>query len=97
MRSAHWLVMALRKKTLFLEHEGYRRRRTIDAARLIPFLGVVLVFLPLLWGQGEGSIKTSSAIVYLFGVWVVLVVLAQVVAWRLNKVKETETDDLGPY
>ena len=77
--------MARRSSPVFLERQSYRRRRTIDAARCIPVLGIVLVLLPLVWGRDRQTPSTSSAIIYLFGVWTVLVVLALIVAWRLRQ------------
>ncbi|MFD2739909.1 hypothetical protein ACFSUD_10040 [Sulfitobacter aestuarii] len=34
---------------LFLERRSYRRRRMLDALRFLPFLGLGLWMLPLLW------------------------------------------------
>jgi len=76
--------MAQPNKTLFLEHDTYRRRRTIDAARFLPVFGTVLVFIPLFWGLGDEPTKTSSALIYLFCTWLALVCLAAVVSWRLR-------------
>ena len=68
---------------LFLERQSYRRRRIIDAARLLPVLGVTLLAIPLLWPSPAGDavqtgwepVKMSSAIFYIFGVWIVLILL----------------------
>ena len=48
------------RTSVFLERETYRRRRIMDAARLLPLLGVALFALPLLWPKpgdpgGDGS------------------------------------------
>lgn len=61
------------KSPLFLERRNYRRRRLTDAARLLPVLGLVLLMVPLLWGQGDAGPATSSAILWIFGVWFLLV------------------------
>lgn len=66
---------------VFLERQGYRRRRLMDAARLIPILGGTLFAVPLLWpaGPGEGGdapVPMSSAILYIFGVWAALILVA---------------------
>ncbi len=65
---------------VFLERQSYRRRRLIDAARLLPILGATLFAIPLLWprGQGEGvdPVPTSSASLYIFSVWAGLIVLS---------------------
>lgn len=69
--------------TPYLEHQAYRRRRIMDAARLMPVLGLGLVMLPMLWIGGRNVDSTASGLVYLFAVWVVLIVLAAWVARRL--------------
>lgn len=67
----------------------------MDAARLLPILGFLLVMVPILWGSGEARPSTSSAILYLFGVWVVLVVLAFIVSARLRHYSEDVTKAKG--
>ena len=49
-------------RPLFLARHGYRRRRIMDAARVLPILGGFLFFLPLLW-RGEGG--TRAGVVFL--------------------------------
>ncbi len=61
---------------LFLARRGYRYRRLTDAARLLPVLGAFLFLLPLLWGGG----MTRSGVIYLFTAWIVLIILAAVLA-----------------
>ena len=60
-----------RGPTLFLERQSYRRRRLSEVARLMPIFGAGLFMVPLLWPVGDESeqVHTSSAILYLFGVW----------------------------
>jgi hypothetical protein len=57
---------------LYLARASYRRRRLIDALRLLPFLMFGLWLLPLLWG-GEGTNRPlgagSRAFVHVFVVW----------------------------
>ncbi len=77
--------MSERRRPLFLERESYRQRRTTDAARLLPVLGFLALCLPILWG-GEGGRLTSVGMIYLFGVWVVLIVVAMVLARRLRRI-----------
>jgi hypothetical protein len=61
----------------FLERSGYRLRRLTDAARMLPFFGLVLVCLPLLrGGDGNTPPPTAAEAVYLFGIWFVLVLIA---------------------
>jgi len=65
----------------FVERRTYRRRRLMDIARLAPLIGALLFLLPLLWPQQDlypapdvpsGS-SMSSAMVYIFGVWIGLI------------------------
>ena len=55
---------------LFLARRSYRRRRTGDAAYLIPVIGLVLMLLPILWPAGY---RTSGAMIYIFLLWGVLI------------------------
>ncbi|WP_281984209.1 hypothetical protein [Thalassorhabdomicrobium marinisediminis] len=66
-----------RRRTEFLDRGSYRQRRLRDAARLMPVLGAVLMALPLMWPRDRPDQSlTSSGIIYLFGLWAILVVLA---------------------
>ncbi len=74
--------MSAQRPSIFLERETYRRRRIMDAARLLPILGLALFAIPLLWptpdeaaAAGE-AIPMSAAVLYIFGVWASLIVLA---------------------
>lgn len=64
--------MAERRMPLYLARASYRRRRLIDALRLLPFLMFGLWLLPLLWG-GEGTNRPlgagSRAFIHVFVVW----------------------------
>lgn len=71
---------------LFLEREGYRRRRRADAARLLPVLGVFLLMLPLF--PGPGAFGTAAALVWLFCVWAVLIAIALLLARRMHRARE---------
>ncbi len=81
-----------RRAPLFLERESYRQRRAIDAARLLPLVGFVALCLPILWGNGEtdagadGARMTSVGVIYLFGVWIVLIGAALVLSRRLRRI-----------
>ncbi|SIN83216.1 hypothetical protein SAMN05444002_0857 [Vannielia litorea] len=83
---------------LFLARETYRRRRLMDAARLLPVVGLGLVLFPLLWiGQGAGP-QTRVGVIYLFAVWALLIAVAGFVAARLSAPlppgKADERDDV---
>lgn len=67
---------------IFLARETYRRRRVIDAARLLPVLGVALFMLPLL---GVGARSTGWNGIYLFLVWFGLIVAAFVLTRALSR------------
>jgi len=68
---------------LFLERRSYRRRRVADAARLLPVAGGILFCVPLLW-RGGASGGTVAAIVYVFGLWALLVALSAVLSRHLR-------------
>lgn len=64
---------------LFLPRPEYRRRRLVDAARLLPVFGGFLMLLPILWAPAGGLGRdTAWDGMYLFVIWAVLVGLA---AW----------------
>ncbi len=78
-----------RREPLFLERESYRQRRTTDAARLLPILGFLALCLPILWGGGpdeDAARVTSVGVIYLFGVWIILIATAMILARRLRRI-----------
>lgn len=62
---------------LFLARAVYRRRRLRDAARLLPFVGVLLLLLPAL-GQSTG--RGTEHVIYVFVVWALLIAAAAILA-----------------
>ncbi|WP_425046214.1 hypothetical protein [Primorskyibacter sp. S87] len=76
---------------VFLERHSYRRRRLMDAAKLLPLLGAVLFAIPLLWPTGEtpvpgtsqvkDPVRMSVAVLYVFAVWAGLIVASILFAW----------------
>lgn len=83
--------MAGPRPPVFLERQTYRRRRLMDAARLMPILGAVLFALPLLWPEPESPaviagraepVPMSAALTYVFGVWAALIALSLVFGLR---------------
>jgi bacteriorhodopsin len=70
---------------LFLERQSYRRRRMMDAVRMLPLLCAVLwMLVPTMWSNsptGEAQTTLSSAIWYLFMIWV-LAITASFALWR---------------
>ena len=71
--------------SVFLERRSYRRRRMMDALRLLPIVGVMLWMLPLFWPSAPraraDAIPMSTAIIYVFAVWLVLIAAAFAL-WR---------------
>ncbi len=63
------------REPLFLAQGRYRRRRLVDAARVLPFVGLFLFLVPVLWG-GDGPVRTAWGGAYVFAVWAGLIVAA---------------------
>ncbi|RVT85302.1 hypothetical protein DXV76_05910 [Rhodobacteraceae bacterium CCMM004] len=70
---------------LFLARQTYRRRRLMDAARILPVVGAVLFLLPELWASGEGGASTARGGLYLLAVWILLIVVAAALSHRLSR------------
>ncbi|MGB5863738.1 MAG: hypothetical protein WBG95_05520 [Sulfitobacter sp.] len=70
---------------LFLERRSYRRRRIMDAVRMLPLVCAVLwLVVPMMWPNGtqEGDATAlSTALGYLFTIWV-LAITASFALWR---------------
>ncbi len=79
--------MPERRMPLYLARASYRRRRLIDALRLLPFLLFGLWLLPLLWG-GEGTDQPVGAgargFVHVFVIWALGLIAAAWLARRLR-------------
>ncbi len=81
------------KPDIFLERTSYRQRRLRDAARLLPIIGMILWAIPLLWPHSEGAESANAtATIYLFGVWVLLILLAAIISHLLRPDDETTFD-----
>ncbi len=73
---------------LFLERGTYRQNRLQDAARLLPILGLILLFGPIfIRGEGDGTADVdatlSGGLIYYFAVWLGLIVLTALVSRAL--------------
>lgn len=81
--------MARDRGPVFLERSSYRRRRMMDALRLVVVLGVILWMIPVIWPDGRDQqvqgVSTSHALFYVFGVWGVLIALAALLARLLQQ------------
>jgi len=78
---------------MFLERRTYRRRRLMDAARLLPVVGLLLFMVPLLWALNRtDAAATSSTMVYVFAVWAVLIAAAVVLSRALSRVSSDQPE-----
>jgi hypothetical protein len=86
-------------RRLFLERRTYRQNRLQDAARLLPVLGLVLVFAPV-FIRGDaalmGGADLSNWLVYYFVVWIGLIVLTAFVSRSLTRGDRTAPTDAPP-
>ena len=77
------------KPPVFLERGNYRNRRFKDAARAVPLCGGVLVMLPMIWPQGGEGVSTVRAVLYIFGVWAIMIAVAFALArWQPKRGEE---------
>ncbi len=81
------------RPSIFLARDTYRRRRLRDVARVLPVAGTVLLMLPLTWsgGSGDGAQLNSTAAIYIFGAWLVLILAAAALAGPLSRPETEET------
>ena len=79
---------------LFLARRAYRRRRMMDAARMLPLLGAVLLMIPALWQPEQTAAPdTARGAVYLFGVWAALILAALVMSRGLSAAMTEEDEE----
>lgn len=57
----------------------------MDAARLLPVLGLFLMLMPLLWQSDGGARSLGGQLVYLFGLWALLILAAYLLSGRLSR------------
>ena len=69
--------------------DANRQRRLGDAAKLVPLFAAVLMLVPVLWSTGRA---TSSAMVYVFTVWGLLIVLIGLLSRALSRFVRSGTD-----
>ena len=78
---------------IFLERRSYRRRRMMDAARVLPILGALLFLLPLLWPRpdlAEPGVPASLAFVYIFGLWAGLILVSALLSRSARRWQDEE-------
>lgn len=77
--------MRAARSPLFLARDAYRRRRLTDAARLLPFVGVFLFVLPVLWQPAETPAPdTARGGLYLLVAWSLLILGAGLLSIHLR-------------
>jgi hypothetical protein len=82
---------------LFLARRSYRRRRMMDAVRVLPLFGTVLLMIPLLWRPAETTeADTAHGVVYLFAIWALLIVSAFGLARGLAPALLVDEEPVGP-
>jgi len=88
--------MRRKRDPLFVERAAYRKRRMADAARLLPIVGVMLFGLPMLWPGADGAgAATTHVMGYIFGIWLLLTLLAAGLSAYLSAHDNTQDED-GP-
>lgn len=85
-------------QTLFLARRAYRLRRMMDAARLLPLFGAVLLCLPMLWVIDDTrSVPTTYVMSFLFLSWLGMIGLAAFISSRLpdapEDIEPSQSDD----
>jgi hypothetical protein len=78
--------MAGLPKTVFLQRDTYRRRRIGDAIKLLPIVGLVLFFMPLILGTPDRPAQTSSLGLFIFFSWCVLIGMSVLLVALFNRV-----------
>lgn len=86
--------MARAPSPLFLERGTYRRRRVMDAIKLVAVLGAGLWMVPVLWPTDETLNSTpvamSEALFFIFGIWVALIALSGFLMRNMRMAPDTE-------
>ncbi|MEL0122075.1 MAG: hypothetical protein VW728_05585 [Paracoccaceae bacterium] len=77
-----------RSTPTYLPRKSYRARRLVDAAKLMPYLAVLLWMLPMLWQGEDANLRVSRIILYIFGVWFFLIATQIVINFFLNRVSK---------
>lgn len=80
------------EQKLFVEPRNYRARRMVDGLRILPIVGIFLIAMPLFWGGSETPIKSSNVMLFVFGVWAILILTNCITTRRIGK----ERDWLDP-
>jgi hypothetical protein len=80
-------------RRLFLERRTYRQSRLQDAARLVPILGLILIFGPIfIRDDTDAGGFLGSSLIYYFSIWLGLIVLTAVLSRALARSGPAEGD-----
>ena len=74
-----------------LPNDPTRQRRLGDAGRLVPLLGIVLMFVPILWVAEK---STASALIYIFTVWALLILVIAALSRALGRLARPTASDI---
>lgn len=83
---------------MFLERRTYRRNRLQDAARLLPILGLMLIFAPIFIRDtdavpiGEAGPTMGAWLIYYTAVWIALIVVTGLISRALVRTVGTAPD-----
>lgn len=84
------------EQRLFLERRSYRRRRMMDAVRLLPVLGLCLWLVPVLWPRSaesaDAAVSTSTALLYIFSIWLGLCLISWIFWLRTRRDVSVQSD-----
>ncbi|WP_205589568.1 hypothetical protein [Chachezhania antarctica] len=96
--------MTERPPPVFLERRSYRRRRIIDAIRVLPLFGTALFVLPLLWptaqreeATGIPAVAMSDILVYIFGAWALLIAAIVGLSYLERSLSDDADDTLDDW
>jgi hypothetical protein len=78
---------------MFVERQTYRRRRLVDAARALPVLGLLLWLLPLLWSVPEDGPSASTAMIYIFSIWIGLPLVSGALVFAMKRLRDPAAED----
>lgn len=80
----------------FFARSSYRRRRVIDAARLLPVLGLFIFMLPVLWHPADTpEPDTARGGLFLFAGWFGIIVATFLIARILMRAGPPAAEDAG--
>ncbi|MEM6306887.1 MAG: hypothetical protein AAF701_02730 [Pseudomonadota bacterium] len=67
-------------------------RRVVDAAIIVPALGAMLVSVPMLWPDQnvDSGVRTSTAMIYLFSIWAIMICLAAILSRVLSRTRTSD-------